>query len=130
MDIRRIIMKCKLRDAPRVGLAYAVMNNRRSRVSRVLVLGSDMNRMAMQIRRQLEDGLHDHIIVETTPMMALTEPPSIFHPSRMLELHQRFVNEWEPTPRYSKDSPRRDPHGPCSCGRRKRYRNCCGRGRK
>lgn len=130
MDIRRIIMKCKLRDAPRVGLAYTVMNNRRSRVSRVLVLGSDMNRMAMQIRRQLEDGLHDHIIVETTPMLALTEPPSIFHPSRMLELHQRFVNTWEPTPRYSKDSPRRDPHGPCSCGRRKRYRNCCGRGRK
>lgn len=130
MNIHRIVMKCKLRNIPKVGLEYAVVNNQRSRTARVLVLGTDMNRMAYQIRQQLEAGHHECIIVETTPRLALFDTPSLFHPARMLELHQRFTSEWEPVPRYSKDSPRRDPHGPCSCGRRKRYRNCCGRGRK
>jgi hypothetical protein len=130
VNIRRIVMRCKLRKVPLMGLEFAVINTTRHRTSRVLILGSGVSRMADYIRRQLEEGVHDHIIVETTPVLALSDSPSIFHPARMLELHQRFVNEWEPVPRYSKDSPRRDPHGPCTCGRRKRYRNCCGRGRK
>lgn len=131
MNVRRIVMKCKLRTAPRVGLEYAVVNNQRHRSTRVLVLGSDVNRMSIMLRDHLMRANLGDVIVDLQPKLAISDNPSIFNPARMLELHQRFVNDvYEPIQRYSKDSPRRDPYGPCTCGKRKRYRNCCGRGRK
>ena len=98
--------------------------------TKLFIVGEDFNRIKHAVLSAIDMVGTDKFIVDSMPEIRLDDRPRLFHPARMLEVHQRFVNEWEPTPRYSKDSPCRDPHGPCSCGRRKRYRNCCGRGRK